>query len=95
MRSPICVVIADGDSWCEVHSNISFKHKVTDMNKGDKQTIWERGREKVQVKVLGYQVRLKTGGQPCLDTMEQSKEQERHLRLQASWRYAEGNRFDA
>ena len=64
-----------------MHGNVSFERKVTDiMNKGDKQTIWERGREKVQVEVLGYQVCPETGGQTCLDKMEQSKEQERHLR---------------
>ena len=34
LRSPICVVITDGDSQCEVHGNVSFEHKVTDiMNK--------------------------------------------------------------
>ena len=96
MRSAICVVVTDGDSWCEVHGNVSFEHKVTDiMKKGDKQTIWERGREKVQVEALGYQVHPETGGQPCLDEMEQSKERERHLRLRASQRYAEGNHFNA
>ena len=96
LRRPLCVVVTAGDSQCEVHSNVSFERKVTDiMNKGDKQTILERGREKVQVEVLGYQVCPETGGQPCLDEMEQSKERERHLRQRASRRYIEGNRFNA